>query len=51
MYHPIWEENFKDIFQIVDGRFEIDSKDLAGRKQLAMHLNDNLFKNIDRFSV
>jgi hypothetical protein len=35
----------------VDGRFEIDSKDLAGRKKLALHLNDNIFKNIDRFSI
>jgi hypothetical protein len=51
MYHPIWKEHFADCFDLKDGRFKIDKNDLAVKKHLMMQINDNVYKNIDRFSV
>jgi hypothetical protein len=34
-----------------DGKFTIDRNDKAAKKMLAMHINDNVLKNIDRFSI
>jgi len=50
MYHPIWQESFKDLFSLKDGKFEI-KQDTATRKELMRHLNDNLLQNIHSFSV
>ena len=51
MYHPIWKEHFGDCFELIDGTFRIDHENLATRKQLAMQINDNVLKNMNRFSV
>lgn len=50
MYHPIWQETFKDVFDISNGQFKI-SQDSNTRKFLMSHLNDNVFQNIDKLSV
>jgi hypothetical protein len=34
-----------------DGKFTIDRNDKAAKKMLAMHINDNVLKNIDSFSI
>ena len=46
LYHPIWKEKFKDVVDLSDGKFRFDKKDEAGRKYLAMHINDNVYKNL-----
>ena len=51
MYHPIWKEHFKNCFDLKDGTFRINHDDLATRKQLGMQINDNVLKNMNRFSV
>ena len=44
MYKPIMEENFKDVMEIdSSGNFQIDSEDLASRRYLMGHLNDNVY--------
>lgn len=50
MYQPIWENNFKDLFNLTDGRFEI-KHDTATRKELLRHLNDNLMQNVHHLSL
>ena len=51
MYHPIWKEHFKDCFDLKDGTFRINHDNLATRKQLGVQINDNVLKNMNRFSV
>jgi hypothetical protein len=51
MYHPVWKEHFSSCFDIKDGQFIIDKHDKAVKKHLLMQINDNVYKNIDRFSV
>lgn len=47
MYHPIWQTEFKDCFNLTeDGKFEINH-DHATRKYLMSHVNDNVFQNIN----
>lgn len=46
IYHPIWQEQFRDCFAIVDGKFEIKHDD-ATRRELMRHVNDNVFQNIN----
>ena len=50
MYHPIWQSKFKDVIDISDGKVIIDSSP-AGRRVLAQSVNDNVYKNIEKFSV
>lgn len=48
MYHPVIKSKFSDIIHIDNGQVTVDPK---GRKQLLMHVNDNVFKNIEHFSL
>ena len=50
LYHPIWQNKFKEVIDIRDGVVRT-SQSPAARKLLAMHINDNVYKNIKRFSV
>ncbi|CDW91227.1 UNKNOWN [Stylonychia lemnae] len=50
MYHPIWQDTFKDVFEIKDNKFYIQ-QDQATRKFLMSQLNDNVFQNIDKISI
>ena len=51
MYKPILDENFKDIMQLRDGKFYIDSDNKVVQKRLLMAVNDNVHKNLEGFSV
>lgn len=51
MYQPIALDKFKDVFEIKDGKFIIDSEDKATQKMLYMAINDNIHKNLEGFSV
>lgn len=46
MYQPMWNEHFKEVFSLHDGKFEIDHNDEATRKLLMRSVNDNVFQNI-----
>ena len=47
LYLPLIKENFSDCFEITeDGKFIIDTNDLASRRHLVRNLNDNVFQNI-----
>ena len=48
MYHPIIENKFKDIIHLDNGQVQIDPK---GSKQLLLNVNDNVYKNIEHFSL
>ena len=50
MYHPIWKNKFKDVIDLTDGKLQVDTSP-AARKLLAASVNDNVYKNIDKFSV
>ena len=50
MYHPVWQNKFKDVIDFSGGKFTAD-RSPAARKKLACHLNDNVFMNIDKFSL
>ena len=50
MYHPIWQNKFRDVVHLQDGKFVIDNSP-AARKVLAQSLNDNIFMNIEKYSV
>ena len=50
MYHPVWQNKFKDVIDLSGGKFTSD-KSPAARKKLASHLNDNVFMNIEKFSL
>ena len=51
MYQPVWKDHFTNCFDLKDGKFVMDRNDKALKKMLAMHINDNVLKNIDRFSI
>lgn len=51
MYQPVWKDHFTNCFDLKDGKFAMDRNDKALKKMLAMHINDNVLKNIDRFSI
>ena len=51
MYQPILKENFQDVMEIKDGKFLIDRKDPATQRLLLTSINDNIYKNLDGFSV
>ena len=50
MYHPIWQDKFKDIVDLSGREFKCDNSP-AARKKLLMQVNDNVLKNHKRFSV
>lgn len=50
MYHPIWQNKFKDVLDLSGNKFEMD-KSPAARRVLAEAVNDNVYKNIEKFSV
>lgn len=45
MYHPLVQSKFKEVMEVKDGRFECD-RSYEARKYLAMHINDNVLKNL-----
>lgn len=51
MYHPVWKEHFTSCFDLKDGKFSINRNDPVVKKHLLMQINENVYKNIDRFSV
>ena len=51
LYHPVWQESFKDVMELQDGKFVMDPNDRAAQRLLALNINDNVYKNIDKFSV
>jgi hypothetical protein len=51
MYLPIANEKFKDVFEIRDGKLLIDREDRATQRRLYMEINDNIYKNLEGFSV
>ncbi len=50
MYHQVWQSKFKDIIDLSEGKFVVENSE-AARKQLALHINDNVYKNLSNFSV
>ena len=50
MYHPLMRDKFSDVIKLNDGVIEIDRSPWAQRK-LLMHVNDNVYKNVDHFSI
>ena len=50
LYHPVWQNKFKDVIHLSDGKFVIDISPQA-RKILAKFLNENIYMNIEKFSV
>ena len=51
MYHPVAKKYFKDIIEFKDDfTFNLDRSD-AAKRFLAMHINDNLYKNLSKFSM
>lgn len=51
MYHPVWQSKFKDVVDLSDGKFRIDHNCPATKKFLASQINDNVYKNIEKFQV
>ena len=53
MYKPLIENDstFKNIMEIKDGKFHIDSNCRLTQRALLMAINDNVYKNLERFSV
>ena len=46
------QDKFKDVIELKDGKFRIDKNDIVGKKLLAMHINDNVYKNMQyRLSI
>ena len=50
MYKPIIENQFKDVMELREGKLYLDHDDRATRRLLAMHVNDNVYKNLKSFS-
>lgn len=51
LYQPIWNDTFKNVFSISeDGKVSI-KHDLATRKYLMSHINDNVLQNLTDMSV
>jgi len=45
------DEHFKNMFEIKDSQVNIDHNDKALQKQLLMMVNDNVYKNLNNFSI
>ena len=50
MYHEVWQNKFKDIIDLSQGKLIVDQSP-AARRKLALSINDNVFKNLIKFSV
>ena len=50
MYHEVWQNKFKDIIDLSQGKLIVDQSP-AARRKLALSINDNVFKNLTKFSV
>ena len=50
MYHPVWQNKFKEVVDLSGGVFKLDQSS-AARKLLGMHINDNVFRNLEKFSA
>ena len=50
MYHEVWQKKFKDIIDLSQGKLIVDQSP-AARRKLALSINDNVFKNLTKFSV
>lgn len=50
MYHPVWQNKFREVLDLSGGKFQVD-RSPAARRLLAEHVNDNVYKNIEKFSV
>jgi hypothetical protein len=46
MYQPIWKDTFGSAFSLDNEQFEITHDD-ATRRFLMVHINDNVFQNIE----
>ena len=51
MYSPIIAQHFADVMEVRDGKFYIDNNDPRTQKRLLMAINDNVYKNLEGFSV
>lgn len=53
MYKPLIAEDpaFRDLMEIKDGQFLINNECSATQRQLLMQINDNVYKNLNGFSV
>lgn len=51
MYLPIMDEQFRDLMEVKDGKFYIENEDAATQRALYHAINDNIFKNLEGFSV
>lgn len=50
MYKPVWKDTFGELGEIKDGKFKCEMTPEA-RRLLSLHVNDNVFKNLDKFSI
>ena len=50
MYHPIWQNKFKDAVDFSNGVFNIENSS-ATRIHLGLHINDNVFRNLEKISA
>lgn len=46
----MWQSKFRDVVDLTGNIFKVANSS-AARRQLAMHVNDNVYKNIEKFSV
>lgn len=51
MYEPVILDQFGDVMEIRDGKFFIDNENKATQRRLWMQINDNVHKNLEKFSV
>ena len=51
MYKPIMEKHFSDVMQVQEGKFLIDNESKAVQRKLLLTINDNVYKNLDGFSM
>ena len=45
MYHEVWQNKFKDIIDLSQGKLIVDQSP-AARRKLALSINDNVFKKL-----
>lgn len=50
MYHEVWQLKFKDVIDLSGNKFQVDTSP-AAKRLLAMNVNDNVYKNLKKFSV
>ena len=50
MYHPIWQNKFKDVVDLSNGVFKIDESKSA-RIDLGLYVNDNVYRNLEKFNA